>query len=148
MALIRPQDKKAVEPKKKSPEGSKLKHMVKGRKKLDLQRLIYCQASTTWTGIYHQGHSQVEAFFTIEKGVMCRANPEPTVRSDPVPTVGSTGAKIRCISSLPLLLGLSWTTLLHSHLGLVFLFSKFYFNTFYWSIGDLESWVSFRCTAK
>lgn len=79
---------------------------MKGRKKFDLQRLIYCQANTTRTGIYPQGHSQVGAAITIGKwtGVLaCRANPEPTTCSVPEGIAVSSPASMNlflCFSAL------------------------------------------------
>lgn len=49
--LIQLQDKKDVK-QIKSPQDNGLKQILIGRKKLDLQRLAYCQAHTIWTGIY------------------------------------------------------------------------------------------------
>lgn len=75
---------------------------MKGRKKHDLQRLIYCQANTTWTGIYHQGHSQVRtAIATGKQELMCRSSPEPTICLNQVTTVviSRAGTNLLSLSS-------------------------------------------------
>ena len=91
---------------KNAPEVNRWKQTVKGRKKFDLQRLTYCQANPTWTGIYPQGHSQAGAAITIGKwtGVLaCRTNSETTTCSVPEHIAVSSPANMNlflCFSAL------------------------------------------------
>lgn len=106
---IKPWSKKTV------TWGSQVKANCERRKKLDLQRLIYCQANTTQTGIYQQGHSQVGTAFTIEKRE-AGLQSKPSAHSVLIPSSHSSKFNSKD-ESHPLLLGPSLTTLLHSHLG-------------------------------
>ena len=91
---------------KNAPEVNRWKQTVKGRKKFELQRLTYCLANPTWTGIYPQGHSQAGAAITIGKwtGVLaCRTNSETTTCSVPEHIAVSSPANMNlflCFSAL------------------------------------------------